>query len=143
MNEMIETEFLKSGPLALDKAEVKYLLAKSGVERRKIGNIRYASTDSAAGEHGTLLASNIANLKKIRDQNSGHHHSGKPGMRRSCRNTYYRWSEMPVIVVDDRVEINGISAKTAVSGGLPKSSTPDASDESKSDTSENEMDVPF
>ena len=48
-----------------------------------------------------------------------------------------------VIVVDDRVEINGISAKTAVSGGLPKSSTPDESDESKSDTSENEMDVPF
>ena len=77
LNEMIEQNSENPEPLALDKAEVKYLLAKSGVEAQYTPCLQYCKP------------------QKIRDQNSGHHHSGKPGMRRSCRNTYYRWSEMP------------------------------------------------
>ena len=61
---MIEQNSENPEPLALDKAEVKYLLAKSGVEEEKLETFD-EQYDSAAGEHSTLLASNIANLKKF------------------------------------------------------------------------------
>ena len=64
LNEMIEQNSENPEPLALDKAEVKYLLAKSGVEEEKLETFD-EQYDSAAGEHSTLLASNIANLKKF------------------------------------------------------------------------------
>ena len=99
--------------------------------------------DSAAGEHSTLLASNIANLKKFEIKTPDITIQVNPECADLVETRIIDGQKCLVIVVDDRVEINGISAKTAVSGGLPKSSTPDESDESKSDTSENEMDVPF
>ena len=64
LNEMIEQNSENPEPLVLDKAEVKYLLAKSGVEEEKLETFD-EQYDSAAGEHSTLLASNIANLKKF------------------------------------------------------------------------------
>ena len=127
---------------ALDKAEVKYLLAKSGVEEEKLETFD-TQYDSAAGEHGTLLASNIASLKKFEIKTPDITIQINPECADLVETRIIDGQKCLVIVVDDRVEINGISAKTAVSGGLPKSSTPDESDESKSDTSENEMDVPF
>ena len=142
LNEMIEQNSENPEPLALDKAEVKYLLAKSGVEEEKLETFD-TQYDSAAGEHGTLLASNIANLKKFEIKTPDITIQVNPECADLVETRIIDGQKCLVIVVDDRVEINGISAKTAVSGGLPKSSTPDASDESKSDTSENEMDVPF
>ena len=142
LNEMIEQNSENPEPLALDKAEVKYLLAKSGVEEEKLETFD-EQYDSAAGEHSTLLASNIANLKKFEIKTPDITIQVNPECADLVETRIIDGQKCLVIVVDDRVEINGISAKTAVSGGLPKSSTPDASDESKSDTSENEMDVPF
>lgn len=91
---MIEQNSENPEPLALDKAEVKYLLAKSGVEEEKLETFD-TQYDSAAGEHSTLLASNIASLKKFEIKTPDITIQVNPGMRRSCRNTYYRWSEMP------------------------------------------------
>ena len=142
LNEMIEQNSENPEPLALDKAEVKYLLAKSGVEEEKLETFD-EQYDSAAGEHSTLLASNIANLKKFEIKTPDITIQVNPECADLVETRIIDGQKCLVIVVDDRVEINGISAKTAVSGGLPKSSTPDESDESKSDTSENEMDVPF
>ena len=142
LNEMIEQNSENPEPLALDKAEVKYLLAKSGVEEEKLETFD-EQYDSAAGEHSTLLASNIANLKKFEIKTPDITIQVNPECADLVETRIIDGQKCLVIVVDDCVEINGISAKTAVSGGLPKSSTPDASDESKSDTSENEMDVPF
>ena len=142
LNEMIEQNSENPEPLALDKAEVKYLLAKSGVEEEKLETFD-EQYDSAAGEHSTLLASNIANLKKFEIKTPDITIQVNPECADLVETRIIDGQKCLVIVVDDRVEINGISAKTAVSGGLPKSSTPDASDESKSDTSENEIDVPF
>ena len=142
LNEMIEQNSENPEPLALDKAEVKYLLAKSGVEEEKLETFD-TQYDSAAGEHGTLLASNIASLKKFEIKTPDITIQVNPECADLVETRIIDGQKCLVIVVDDRVEINGISAKTAVSGGLPKSSTPDESDESKSDTSENEMDVPF
>ena len=139
---MIEQNSENPEPLALDKAEVKYLLAKSGVEEEKLETFD-TQYDSAAGEHSTLLASNIANLKKFEIKTPDITIQVNPECADLVETRIIDGQKCLVIVVDDRVEINGISAKTAVSGGLPKSSTPDASDESKNDTSENEMDVPF
>ena len=90
-----------------------------------------------------LLASNIASLKKFEIKTPDITIQVNPECADLVETRIIDGQKCLVIVVDDRVEINGISAKTAVSGGLPKSSTPDASDESKSDTSENEIDVPF
>ena len=142
LNEMIEQNSENPEPLVLDKAEVKYLLAKSGVEEEKLETFD-EQYDSAAGEHSTLLASNIANLKKFEIKTPDITIQVNPECADLVETRIIDGQKCLVIVVDDRVEINGISAKTAVSGGLPKSSTPDASDEFKSDTSENEMDVPF
>ena len=138
---MIEQNSENPEPLALDKAEVKYLLAKSGVEEEKLETFD-TQYDSAAGEHGTLLASNIANLKKFEIKTPDVVIHVEPDKVELVETRIIDGRKCLVIPMED-VEINGISAKTAVSGGLPKSSTPDASDESKSDTSENEMDVPF
>ena len=93
LNEMIEQNSENPEPLALDKAEVKYLLAKSGVEEEKLET--FDEQYDSAPESTVHSLPPILQTSKIRDQNSGHHHSGKPGMLRSCRNTYYRWSEMP------------------------------------------------
>ena len=116
---------------------------QKAVSKKK--NWKHSNTqyDSAAGEHSTLLASNIANLKKFEIKTPDITIQVNPECADLVETRIIDGQKCLVIVVDDRVEINGISAKTAVSGGLPKSSTPDASDESKSDTSENEMDVPF
>lgn len=141
LNEMIEQNSENPEPLALDKAEVKYLLAKSGVEEEKLETFD-EQYDSAAGDAQYTPCLQYCKPQKIRDQNSGLNHRN-PECSDLVETRIIDGQKCLVIVVDDRVEINGISAKTAVSGGLPKSSTPDASDESKSDTSENEMDVPF
>ena len=51
LNEMIEQNSENPEPLALDKAEVKYLLAKSGVEEEKLESFD-EQYDSAAGDEG-------------------------------------------------------------------------------------------
>ena len=130
-------------PLVLDKAEVKYLPCKKRCRRRKIGNIRYAVRFRCRREHSTPLCLQYCKPKNSRSK-PGHHHSGKPGMRRSCGNIVLSmvrnaWSLSLTTALRSTESVQRLPYPE----GLPKSSTPDASDESKSDTSENEMDVPF
>ena len=104
---------------------------QKAVSKKKNWKHSIRSTIPAAGKHGTLLASNIANLKKFEIKTPDITIQVNPECADLVETRIIDGQKCLVIVVDDRVEINGISAKTAVSGGLPKSSTPDASDESK------------
>ena len=142
LNEIIEAQKDSPDPVVLTQSEVKRLFEDCGVEDEKLETFDN-QYEAVAGEKATMVASNITNTRKFEIKTPDITIQVNPECADLVETRIIDGQKCLVIVVDDRVEINGISAKTAVSGGLPKSSTPDASDESKSDTSENEMDVPF
>ena len=142
LNEIIEAQKDSPDPVVLTKSEVKRLFEDCGVEEEKLETFDN-QYEAVAGEKATMVASNITNTRKFEIKTPDITIQVNPECADLVETRIIDGQKCLVIVVDDCVEINGISAKTAVSGGLPKSSTPDASDESKSDTSENEMDVPF
>jgi len=113
LNEMIEQNADNPEPLTLDKAEVKYLLAKSGVEQEKLETFD-EQFDAAAGENTTLLASNIANTKKFEIKAPEVTIQISPEFMGLVETRVIDGRKCLVIGVDDRVEINGISARTII-----------------------------
>lgn len=113
LNEMIEQNAENPEPLSLDKAEVKYLLAKSGVEQEKLETFD-EQFDAAAGENTTLLASNIANTKKFEIKAPEVTIQISPEFMGLVETRVIDGRKCLVIGVDDRVEINGISARTII-----------------------------
>lgn len=110
---MIEQNADNPEPLSLDKAEVKYLLAKSGVEEEKLENFEQQYS-AAAGEHTSLLASNVADTKKFEIKTPDITIHVKPECAALVETRVIDGRNCIVIGVDDRVEINGITARTVV-----------------------------
>ena len=108
--------------MSLTKQKLNTSLPKA-VSKKKSWKHSMSSTIPLPGEHSTLLASNIANLKKFEIKTPDITIQVNPECADLVETRIIDGHKCLVIVVDDRVEINGISAKTAVSGGLPKSST--------------------
>lgn len=113
LNELIEQNADNPEPLTLDKAEVKYLLSKSGVEEDKLEDFEQ-QYESAAGEHTSLLASNIADTKKFEIKTPDITIQVKPECAALVETRVIDGRKCIVIGVDDRVEINGITARTVV-----------------------------
>lgn len=113
LNELIEQNADNPEPLSLDKAEVKYLLAKSGVEEEKLENFEQQYS-AAAGEHTSLLASNVADTKKFEIKTPDITIHVKPECAALVETRVIDGRNCIVIGVDDRVEINGITARTVV-----------------------------
>ena len=113
LNELIEQNAENPEPLALDKAEVKYLLAKSGVKEENLETFD-EQFDAAAGENTSLLAANVANTKKFEIKTPDITIQVNPECADLVETRIIDGRKCLVIAVDDRVEINGISAKTAV-----------------------------
>lgn len=111
LNELIEQNSDNPEPLALDKAEVKYLLAKSGVEEEKLQDFE-KQYDAAAGENTALLASNVADTKKFEIKTPDIVIQVKPECADLVETRLIDGRKCIVIGVDDRVEINGITART-------------------------------
>lgn len=112
LNELIEQNSDNPDPLTLDKAEVKYLLTKSGVEENQLKDFD-AQYEAAAGENSTLIASNVADMKKFVIKTPDITIQVNPECMDLVETRVIDGRKCLVISVDDRVEINGISAKTA------------------------------
>ena len=118
LNELIEQNAENPEPLELDKAEVKYLLAKSGVEEAKLETFD-EHFDAAAGENTSLLAANVANTKKFEIKTPDITIQLNPECADLVETRIIDGRKCLVIAVDDRVEINGISARTATTKTEP------------------------
>ena len=70
--------------------------------------------DAAAGENTSLLAANVANTKKFEIKTPDITIQVNPECADLVETRIIDGRKCLVIAVDDRVEINGISAKTAV-----------------------------
>ena len=113
LNELIEQHADSPDPLELDKAEVKYLFQKSGVESEQMETFDQ-QFDAAAGEHTTLLASNVASTKKFEIKTAEITISVNPEFADLIETKVIDGRTCIVIGVDDHVEINGINAKTII-----------------------------
>ena len=118
LNELIEQNAENPEPLELDKAEVKYLLTKSGVEEAKLETFD-EHFDAAAGENTSLLAANVANTKKFEIKTPDITIQVNPECADLVETRIIDGRKCLVIAVDDRVEINGISARTATTKTEP------------------------
>lgn len=113
LNELIEQHADSPEPLELDKAEVKYLFQKSGVETEQMETFDQ-QFDAAAGENTTLLASNVASTKKFEIKTAEITIQVNPEFADLVETRVIDGRTCIVIGVDDHVEINGINAKTVL-----------------------------
>jgi len=111
LNELIEEHKDEPEPLMLDKEEVKYLFAKSGVEDDKLQDFDI-HFDRAAGETTTLMASNIVNARTFEIKTPDVVIKINPERTDLVESRMIDGRQCLVIAVDDHVEINGISART-------------------------------
>ena len=114
LNELIEQHADNPDPLELDKAEVKYLFQKSGVESEQMETFDQ-QFDAAAGEHATLLASTVASTRKFEIKTAEITISVSPEFADLVETRIIDGRTCIVIGVDDHVEINGINARTILS----------------------------
>ena len=113
LNELLEQHADNPDPLELDKAEVKYLFAKSGVETEKLETFD-KQFDAAAGENTTLLATNVASSKKFEIKTAEITIQVSPEFADLIETKVIDGRTCLIIGVDDHVEINGVSAKTVI-----------------------------
>lgn len=113
LNELLEQHADSPDPLELDKAEVKYLFAKSGVEAEKLETFD-KQFDAAAGEKTTLLATNVASSKKFEIKTAEITIQVSPEFADLIETKVIDGRTCLIIGVDDHVEINGVSAKTVI-----------------------------
>lgn len=113
LNELLEQHADSPDPLELDKAEVKYLFAKSGVEAEKLETFD-KQFDAAAGENTTLLATNVASSKKFEIKTAEITIQVSPEFADLIETKVIDGRTCLIIGVDDHVEINGVSAKTVI-----------------------------
>ena len=115
LSEMMEEHKGEPEPLMLDRDEVKYLFAKSGVEEAKLQEFdrQYEKT---AGEDTMLMASNVVNTRRFEIKTPDIVIQVNPERTDLVESRIIDGRQCLVIAVDDRVEINGISARTMLPG---------------------------
>ena len=115
LSEMMEEHKDEPEPLMLDRDEVKYLFAKSGVEEAKLQEFdrQYEKT---AGEDTLLMASNVVNPRRFEIKTPDIVIQVNPERTDLVESRIIDGRQCLVIAVDDRVEINGISARTMLPG---------------------------
>ena len=115
LGEMMEEHKDEPEPLMLDRDEVKYLFAKSGVEEAKLQEFdrQYEKT---AGEDTMLMASNVVNTRRFEIKTPDIVIQVNPERTDLVESRIIDGRQCLVIAVDDRVEINGISARTMLPG---------------------------
>ena len=111
LNELIEEQKECPDPVELDKDEVKYLFAKSGVDEEKLQDFD-EQYEECAGEKSTLLASNITNTRSFEIKTPDVVIKVNPERTDLVETMVINGRQCLVIGVDDHVEINGIPART-------------------------------
>ena len=111
LNEWMEERKDEPEPLALDKTEVKCLLAESGASNESLETFDTAF-ESTAGEKASLLASNLANTRKFQIKTPDVVVQVNPDRADLVETRIIDGRPCLVIAVDDHVEVNGINVHT-------------------------------
>lgn len=112
LQEIIEEHKEKeiSEPLNLDKAEVKHLLAESGVAQEKLDDFD-KNYDQITGENVSLLATNVANTRVFEVKTPDVIIKVNPDRGDLIETKYIDGRKCLVIEINDQVEVNGIPVK--------------------------------
>lgn len=110
LHELVEERKDESEPVTLDKAEVKHLLAASGVQQEKLQELE-EHFEETAGEKSSFLAANVMNARKFEIKTPDVVIQVNPERSDLVETRMIDGRQCLVIAVDDRVEVNGISAK--------------------------------
>lgn len=110
LQELVEERKDESEPLVLDKAEVKQLLAGSGVDAEKFEELeeRYEET---AGAQTEFLASNVLNSRKFEIKTPDVVIQVNPERLDLVETRIVDGRQCLVIPADDSVQVNGISVR--------------------------------
>lgn len=107
LNEMLEESKDAPDPLELSRPDVKHLLEKSGVPQEKLENFDQNFTENV-GERGTLLASNIANVRTFQLQTADVVVKVNPERSDLVETREIDGRRCLVIAIDEHLEVNGI-----------------------------------
>lgn len=110
LHELVEERKDEPEPVTLDKAEVKHLLAASGVQQEKLQELE-EHFEETAGEKSSFLASNVMNARKFEIKTPDVVIQVNPERSDLVETRMIDGRQCLVIAVDERVEVNGISAK--------------------------------
>lgn len=110
LNEMLEDSKDSPEPLELAKPDIKHLLQKSGAPDEKM-EVFEQEYDSIAGEATTLLASNIASIKKFDIQTPDIVIHVNPDRADLVETQIINGRQCLVIPVDSHIEVNGMNVK--------------------------------
>ena len=116
---MVEEKKDEPDPVVLDRAEVKRLLAESGVDSEKFEEIeeRYEETEGAKTE---FLASNVMSARKFEIKTPDVVIQVNPERTDLVETRINDGRQCLVIEVDDCVVVNGISVRTVGRGMMEK-----------------------
>ena len=110
LNEMIEETKENPDPLELSKPDVKNLLARSGATEEQLRSFD-ANFEEIVGPQKTLLASNIANVKKFEIETPDVIVKVNPERSDLVETREIDGRRCLVIAIDDHLEVNGIEVK--------------------------------
>lgn len=108
--EMVEEHKEAPEPLELSKADVKKLLEKSGADEEKM-KVFDKEFDAVAGERTTLLAGNIANVRKFSVETPDVVIKVNPERADLVETREIDGRKCLVIAIDEHVEVNGVAVK--------------------------------
>ena len=111
LNDLIEEHKEEPEPLALDMTEMKKIFEKSGVDAEKMENFD-RNFEENAGEKASLLASNIAETKKLNIETPDVIIKVNPDRADLIETRIIDGRQCLVIPVDDHIEVNGINVRT-------------------------------
>ncbi|MCI8326149.1 MAG: DUF4317 domain-containing protein [Lachnospiraceae bacterium] len=111
LNEMIEEHKEEPEPLALDKTDVKKIFESSGVPEENLEEFD-RTYEKTAGERASLLAENIAEVRKFNIETPDVVIKVNPDRADLVETKVIDGRQCLVIAVDDRIEVNGISVRT-------------------------------
>lgn len=111
LHELIEEHKEEPEPLSLDKTQVKKIFEKSGVDSEKMETFDH-HFETNAGEKTSLLASNIAEVKKFHIETPNVIIKVNPDRSDLVETRMIDGRQYLVIPVDDHIEVNGICVRT-------------------------------
>ena len=108
--EMLEANKEEPEPLTFSKMEMKSLLERSGAPDEKMQDFE-RQFDAVAGEKTTLVASNVASVKKFSVETPNVVIKVNPDCVDLIETKEIDGRKCIVIAIDDHVEVNGVTVK--------------------------------
>lgn len=110
LNQLLEENKENPEPIELMKPDVKRLLSQSGATQEQLETFEQ-QYDSIIGEHGTLMATNIAEPKKFQIQTSDVVIKVNPDRTDLVETKTIDGRQYLMIAIDNDIEVNGVHVK--------------------------------